>query len=135
MAEAHDERRERLLNAATGLFLRNGYDSVSIDGVIAEAGGSKREIYRLFGGKPWLFEAVVRGHCANTPGTLADFDPAGTAGSHGDGPHGALVRVAGPFGYGLAGPAPAPLRRIASAMSVISASVSARCAASIQPST
>lgn len=52
-------RRELLLDVASDLFLAKGFDGVSIDEIIARAGGSKTNIYRQFGGKEGLFIGVV----------------------------------------------------------------------------
>ena len=61
--ETADQRRERILRTAGTLFLRKGYDNVSIDEIISAVGGSKATIYAWFGGKDGLFEAVVRQKC------------------------------------------------------------------------
>jgi AcrR family transcriptional regulator len=58
-----DPRRERIVRLAAPLFLKKGYDNVSIDEIIGVAGGSKATIYAWFGGKEGLFEAVVRQKC------------------------------------------------------------------------
>lgn len=76
-ANSPDPRRERIVRLAAPLFLKKGYDNVSIDDVIAVAGGSKATIYAWFGGKQGLFEAVVRQKCEDV--TLAiDIDAGGT---------------------------------------------------------
>jgi AcrR family transcriptional regulator len=61
--ESADARRERIVRMAAPLFLKHGYDNVSIDDIIAVVGGSKATIYTWFGGKEGLFEAVVRQEC------------------------------------------------------------------------
>jgi TetR/AcrR family transcriptional repressor of mexJK operon len=61
--ETADQRRERILRAAWTLFVKKGYDNVSIDEIISAVGGSKATIYAWFGGKEGLFEAVVRQKC------------------------------------------------------------------------
>ena len=62
---------------AAPLFLKKGYDNVSIDEIIGVVGGSKATIYAWFGGKEGLFEAVVRQKCHDV--TLAiDVDTSGT---------------------------------------------------------
>jgi TetR/AcrR family transcriptional repressor of mexJK operon len=61
--ETTEARRERIVRLAAPLFLKNGYDNVSIDDIIAVVGGSKATIYTWFGGKEGLFEAVVRQEC------------------------------------------------------------------------
>src|SRR4030081_1246381 len=62
-AETADQRRERIVRLAAPLFLKKGYDNVSIDEIIGLVGGSKATIYTWFGGKEGLFEAVVRQKC------------------------------------------------------------------------
>src|SRR5450755_5128969 len=51
--------RERILEAATELFLAEGYGSTSIEAVAARAGISKRTFYDRFNDKTMLFAAVV----------------------------------------------------------------------------
>jgi AcrR family transcriptional regulator len=59
------------------LFLKKGYDNVSIDEIIGVVGGSKATIYAWFGGKAGLFEAVVRQKCEDV--TMAiDVDTKGS---------------------------------------------------------
>jgi TetR/AcrR family transcriptional regulator, mexJK operon transcriptional repressor len=67
--ETVDLRRERIVRLAAPLFLKKGYDNVSIDEIIGVVGGSKATIYAWFGGKEGLFEAVVRQKCQDV--TLA----------------------------------------------------------------
>lgn len=52
-------RRVQILNAATAHFLAHGYETVSIDSIIADAGGTKTNVYSIFGDKAALFAAVV----------------------------------------------------------------------------
>jgi TetR/AcrR family transcriptional repressor of mexJK operon len=61
--ETAQQRRERIVRLAWPLFLKKGYDNVSIDEIISLVGGSKATIYAWFGGKEGLFEAVVRQKC------------------------------------------------------------------------
>src|SRR5437016_3824199 len=63
--ETVDARRERIVRLAAPLFLKKGYDNVSIDEIIGVVGGSKATIYTWFGGKEGLFEAVVRQKCGD----------------------------------------------------------------------
>jgi TetR/AcrR family transcriptional repressor of mexJK operon len=51
--------RERILAAATALFLAEGYGSTTIEGVAASAGVSKRTLYARFKDKSALFAAVL----------------------------------------------------------------------------
>jgi AcrR family transcriptional regulator len=76
-------RREEFLEAAGDLFLRNGFDNVSIDDIIARSGGSKTSIYRDFGGKEALFSASILQRCKRTLQPImhplaASEDPAAT---------------------------------------------------------
>ena len=76
--ETAGQRRERIVQLTWPLFLKKGYDNVSIDDIIGLVGGSKATIYAWFGGKEGLFEAVVRQKCedvvlaihTNTTGSL-----------------------------------------------------------------
>lgn len=75
--ESAEQRRDRIVRMAAPLFLKKGYDNVSIDEIIGVAGGSKATIYTWFGGKEGLFEAVVRQKCEDV--TLAiDIDTKGS---------------------------------------------------------
>ena len=51
--------RERILIAATELFLLEGYGSTTIEAVAARAAISKRTFYDRFDDKAQLFAAVV----------------------------------------------------------------------------
>jgi TetR/AcrR family transcriptional repressor of mexJK operon len=53
------ELRDRILEVATKLFLREGYGSTSIEAVVERAGISKRTFYHRFDHKAALFAAVV----------------------------------------------------------------------------
>ena len=48
-----------MLEAATALFLREGYGATSLEAVAAAAGVSKRTLYARFAGKAALLQAVV----------------------------------------------------------------------------
>lgn len=52
------ERCLAFLEAATFLFLQNGYDAVSLDDIVHYAGGSKASLYKFFGSKEGLFKAI-----------------------------------------------------------------------------
>jgi TetR/AcrR family transcriptional regulator, mexJK operon transcriptional repressor len=52
-------RTEALINAATRVFLRDGYGQASIDRVAAEAGVSTRTIYERYKNKADLFGATI----------------------------------------------------------------------------
>lgn len=75
--EAVGKRRERIIRMTAPLFLKKGYDNVSIDEIIGVVGGSKATIYAWFGGKEGLFEAVVRQECRDVVMAI-HADPAGS---------------------------------------------------------
>ncbi len=54
-----DIRRAELLDRAAGLFLRHGYDNVSLNGLIADAGVSKGAFYHWFPSKDALIAALA----------------------------------------------------------------------------
>jgi AcrR family transcriptional regulator len=54
-----ESARDRLLNAATHLFCKNGINATGIDAIINEAGTAKTTLYKLFGSKTALVHAVL----------------------------------------------------------------------------
>ena len=52
------ERCVALIESAAELFLKDGYDAVSLDDIVQHAGGSKATIYKYFGNKEGLFRAI-----------------------------------------------------------------------------
>lgn len=57
--EASARLTDDIVDRATALFLRAGFEAVSIDTIAAEAAISKRTFYSRFSGKADLFTAVV----------------------------------------------------------------------------
>ena len=53
------QRKARILAAATKLFLKDGYGETSIDAIVAESGGSKATLYSFYPTKADLFRAVI----------------------------------------------------------------------------
>ena len=53
-------RLARIIEAATQLFLRDGYAATSIEAVLDASGGSKATLYSYFSTKDELFRAVVQ---------------------------------------------------------------------------
>jgi AcrR family transcriptional regulator len=51
--------RERLIAAATRLFCRYGVNSVGVDTIVDAAGTAKTTLYKVFGSKDGLVEAVL----------------------------------------------------------------------------
>lgn len=52
-------RLNKILDAATGLFLKVGYEQTSIDAILLQSGGSKSTLYAYFPTKEDLFRAVI----------------------------------------------------------------------------
>ncbi len=52
-------RRDALIGAARRSFVDLGFEGTSLDAIIAEVGGSRRNIYAEFGGKEGLLRAVM----------------------------------------------------------------------------
>ncbi|MGR6467433.1 TetR/AcrR family transcriptional regulator [Rhizobium sp. PAMB 3182] len=75
MPAVRDERRTAILNAAAEVFLEQGYAAASIDAVIEKVGGSKRNIYTLFGNKEGLFIALIS-QCAEQASSEMSFEGA-----------------------------------------------------------
>lgn len=53
------DRRSHYLDVALRLFTEHGFNGVSVDQVVAEAGGSKATLYRYFSSKRDLFDAII----------------------------------------------------------------------------
>jgi len=60
-----EQRRREIVEQVAPLFLERGYESVTIDDIVARIGGSKRTLYDRFGGKAALFEIVITEYCAS----------------------------------------------------------------------
>ena len=52
-------RLSKILESATQLFLKVGYEQTSIDAILLESGGSKSTLYAYFPTKEDLFKAVI----------------------------------------------------------------------------
>ena len=52
-------RRAALIASARKHFVQKGFEATSLDDLIADAGGSRRNIYDLFGGKEGILSAVI----------------------------------------------------------------------------
>jgi TetR/AcrR family transcriptional repressor of mexJK operon len=64
-------KRRAITEAATALFLRDGYRDTSMDQVAADAAVSKQTVYKQFADKEQLFRAVVLGVTANSAAIIA----------------------------------------------------------------
>src|SRR6201993_1718706 len=67
-------RNNKLQKVAADLFLRRGYEGVSLDQIIELAGGSKSTIYSEFGGKCGLFIRSIENLCRESNESLAEID-------------------------------------------------------------
>jgi len=54
------QRNLELLDNALDLFLRNGYERTTIEGIAASVGMAKRTVYTLYGDKKALFKASLQ---------------------------------------------------------------------------
>ncbi len=61
-----EQRRELTIRRVATLFLKRGYENISMNDIIDAAGGSKTTVYTLFGNKEGLFQEVVRWLAAET---------------------------------------------------------------------
>lgn len=55
-----DEKRQAILDAASVLFMSDGYERASMDAIAADAGVSKQTVYSHFGGKEDLFRQCIK---------------------------------------------------------------------------
>jgi AcrR family transcriptional regulator len=75
-ASTHKARtRERILDAARRLFTLGGFERVTIDDVMAQAGLTRGGFYNHFRTKAELFSAAVDGYARTTPWTEPGEDP------------------------------------------------------------
>ena len=81
MAETHlsdpkplSDRGKLILAAAQKLFLANGFDGTSLEMIINESGGSRRNIYQEFGNKEGLLKAVMQHQVVRQRDTLANIN-------------------------------------------------------------
>lgn len=70
-------RNQKLRRVAADLFLKRGYDGVSIDKIVELAGGSKSTVYQEFGGKCGLFISSIEELCRESNAPLEKIDYAG----------------------------------------------------------
>jgi AcrR family transcriptional regulator len=70
-------RNGKLQKVAADLFLRRGYEGVSLDQIVELAGGSKSTIYSEFGGKCGLFISSIENLCRESNEPLAKIDYTG----------------------------------------------------------
>lgn len=67
------KRREAIIEAARELFCEHGLAGTTLEMITAEAGGSRRTIYELFGNKDGVFEAVIRDCTGRITSIMSDL--------------------------------------------------------------
>ncbi|WP_281376788.1 TetR/AcrR family transcriptional regulator [Tunturiibacter gelidoferens] len=72
-----DVRNGKLQKVAADLFLKRGYEGVTIDKIVELAGGSKSTVYSEFGGKCGLFISSIENLCRESNEPLAKIDYTG----------------------------------------------------------
>jgi AcrR family transcriptional regulator len=72
-----EARNDKLQTVAAELFLKRGYDGVTLDQVVELAGGSKSTVYSEFGGKCGLFISSIEALCRESNEPLAKIDYTG----------------------------------------------------------
>ena len=70
-------RHSKLQKVAAELFLKHGYEGVSLDRIVDLAGGSKSTVYSEFGGKSDLFISSIENLCRQSNEPLSKIDYAG----------------------------------------------------------
>lgn len=78
-AEPHTEagrsarKRRAIIDTATALFLRNGYQGTSMDQIAAGAEVSKQTVYKNFADKEHLFSDIVHGVADNSDAIVTEL--------------------------------------------------------------
>ncbi|WP_347304535.1 TetR/AcrR family transcriptional regulator [Croceibacterium sp. TMG7-5b_MA50] len=72
-----DRRRDAIIACADRLFLQQGFDRTTLADVVECAGGSLATIYKLFGSKSGLLEAVMECRATSKDGWLQGIVDAG----------------------------------------------------------
>jgi len=70
MSRKTTDKREKILQAAEQLFEAKGFHAVGVDRLAAEAGVTKRTLYKCFGSKEGLIESVLRRHQVQVMGRI-----------------------------------------------------------------
>ena len=78
-----DQKVEQIRSAATELFLRHGFDGVSVDEIVQAVGGSKTNVYNHFRNKEGLFVAIVKGLCEDLLESFVTMDVSGLGAEEG----------------------------------------------------
>ncbi|MGD2119389.1 MAG: TetR/AcrR family transcriptional regulator [Chromatiales bacterium] len=65
-----------IIEAATRIFLQQGYSNTSMDAIAREAGVSKQTIYNHYGNKQALFSDIITQHCQDVLLTMLETEHA-----------------------------------------------------------
>ncbi|UTV30993.1 TetR/AcrR family transcriptional regulator [Photobacterium atrarenae] len=68
------QKRTRIINVATELFLDQGYKDTTLDQIVTICGGSKQTLYRYFTNKEGLFMAVLEHNTKTSLETVFQLD-------------------------------------------------------------
>ncbi|MEV4508461.1 TetR/AcrR family transcriptional regulator [Dactylosporangium sp. NPDC049525] len=91
-AQQQDRTHAQLLAAGLAVFLRRGYLAATVEEIAADAGYTRGAVYKHFGGKEGLWQAIVDAHAdAHLQGLRAALDQVGSRDE--------LLRVLNPAGY------------------------------------
>lgn len=72
--EEADATREKLLDAALGVFSKKGYAIATLDDIAGEAGVTRGALYWHFkGGKPEVFQALIKERSRGVEGIMAEI--------------------------------------------------------------
>lgn len=77
-AELRQKSRTGILDAAVLLFLKNGYDQVSLDDIAKQAKVSSATLYKHFPSKAKLFGGIMSRLWENEPETMTQMPQAGS---------------------------------------------------------
>lgn len=66
MRTSTQQKRTRIIEVATELFIEQGYKDTSLDQIVAICGGSKQTLYRYFSNKEGLFVEVLAHNTKNS---------------------------------------------------------------------
>lgn len=67
-----DRRRKAIVEAALSLFVDQGFERTTLGNIVERAGGSLATVYKLFGSKDGLLEAVVFEKASSGEALIAD---------------------------------------------------------------
>lgn len=107
-----DRRRQAIIDAAQQLFVDQGYEGTTLADIVALAGGSLATVYKLFGNKDCLLEAVVFENVESGEALIRDAAAAGLS------PTATLHRIAAGMHEHFVDPAVIALVRIVIARSI-----------------